>query len=57
MISNEEKELVSSCCKKKKLPLILRRITSKDNSDFYFLNCLHSFATTKKFESHETIYK
>ena len=42
---------------KKKLPLILRRITSKDNSDFYFLNCLHSFATTKNFESHETIYK
>ena len=32
---------------KKLLPL-LRKITSKNNSDLYSLNCLHSFRTKKQ---------
>ena len=28
-------------------PPLLRRITSKHHGAFYFLNCLHSFATEK----------
>ena len=35
----------------KKLPALLRRITSKHHGHFYFLNCLHSFATENKCES------
>ena len=29
----------------KKVSLLLRGITSKHHGDFYYLNCLHSFAT------------
>ena len=32
----------------KKLSALLRGITSKHNSDFYCLNCLHSFRTENK---------
>ena len=32
----------------KKLSALSRGITCKHHGDFYFLNCLHSFATTKK---------
>ena len=32
----------------KKLPPLLRGITSKPHGEFYYLNCLHSFATEKK---------
>ena len=35
----------------KELPALLRWITSKHDSDFYCLNCLHSFRTKKKLES------
>ena len=35
---------------RKKLSALLRGITSKNNGDFYYLNCLHSFRTKKKFE-------
>ena len=35
----------------KKVPALLRRITSKHH--FYCLNCLHSFATEKKLETHK----
>ena len=35
----------------KKLSAILRGITSKHHLDFYFLNCLHLFATENKFTS------
>ena len=31
----------------KKLPLLLREITSKHQGNFYCLNCHHSFATEK----------
>ena len=32
----------------KKLPALLRGIASKNNGDFYFLICLHSFRTKKE---------
>ena len=41
----------------KKLSALLRRVTSKHNSDFYCLNPLHSFATKKKLESHKKVCK
>ena len=34
---------------------LLRRITSKNNGDFYCLNCLHSFQTKNKLESHRRV--
>ena len=34
---------------------LLRRITSKYVGDYYFLNCLHSFKTKIKFESHKEV--
>ena len=37
----------------KKLSALLRGITSKTNSDFYCLNCLHSFGTNNKLKSHK----
>ena len=39
----------------KKLSALLRGITSKHHGNFYCLNCLHSFATEKKLESHENL--
>ena len=39
----------------KKLSALLRGITSKHNSDFYCLNCRHSFVVEKKRESHEKV--
>ena len=39
----------------KKLPALLRGITSKDHGDFYCLNCLHSFATESKRKSHQKV--
>ena len=39
----------------KKLSALLRRITSKNNGDFYCLNCLHSFRTKNKFEWHKKV--
>ena len=38
-----------------KLPALLRGITSKHHGDFYCLNCLHSFVTENKRESHEKL--
>ena len=35
----------------KKLSALLKEIMSKHRSDFYYLNCLHSFATECKRES------
>ena len=37
----------------KKLSALLIGITSKTNSDFYCLNCLHSFGTNNKLKSHK----
>ena len=41
----------------KKLPALLRGITSKHDDEFYCLNCLHSFRTENKLKSHEKVYK
>ena len=35
-----------------KLSAFLREISSKNSVDFYCLNCLHSFRTSKKFLNH-----
>ena len=39
----------------KKLSALLRRKTSKYNSEFYCLNYLHSFRKTNRLESHEKV--
>ena len=39
------------------LVALLRRITSKHNGDYYCLNCLHSFRTKNKLESHIKVYE
>ena len=41
----------------KKLPGLLRRITSTHKEDFYCLNCFHSYRTRNKLESHKKICK
>ena len=41
----------------KKLSALLSEITSKHHGDFYRLNCLHSFATENKGESHKKVCK
>ena len=43
------------CLAVKKLSALLRGITSKTNSDFYCLNCLHSFRTKNKLESNKKV--
>ena len=55
-IPNEEKEDWNYLAIKK-LSALLRGITSKHHSGFYCLNCLHSFATKNKLESHEKVCK
>ena len=41
----------------KSLPALLRRITSKNNGDFYCLNCFHSFITENKLKKHYNVCK
>ena len=41
----------------KKSSTLLRSVTSKNNSDFYCLNCLYSFRTENKLESHKKVCK
>ena len=41
----------------KKLSALLRVVTSKYHNHFYCLNCLHSFATENKRESHIKLCK
>ena len=41
----------------KKQSALLREITSKHYGDFYSLNCLHSFPTNKKHESHQKVFE
>ena len=47
------------CLAVKKLPALLRRITSNHNGDFYCINCLHSFRTKlkQKIIKHKNICK
>ena len=40
-----------------KLSALLKRITSKQDGNFYCLNCLRSFRTKNKFESHKKYVK
>ena len=37
----------------KNLSVLLKGITSNHKEDFYFLNCLHSYRTENKLESHK----
>ena len=53
MISNEEK--LWHYLAVKKLSALLRGIASKNNCDFYCLNCLHSFRTKNKTKSHKRV--
>ena len=39
----------------KSIPGLLRGITSKHNSDFYCLNCFHSYTTERKLKKHERV--
>ena len=39
----------------KKISALLRGIISKNNGDFYCLNCLHSFRTKNKLELHKRV--
>ena len=50
MIPNEEKEGWYYLAVKQ-LSALLRAITSKHKSNFYCLNCLHSFRTENKIKS------
>ena len=40
---------------KKTISILLRGVTFKYDSDFYCLNCLHSFATKTKLELHKAV--
>ena len=51
MNPNKEKESWHNFAVKK-IFILLHGITSKDNSDFYCLSCLHSFRTKSKLISH-----
>ena len=39
----------------KKISALLKEITSNNHGHFYCLNCLHSFVTEKKLESHKKV--
>ena len=54
MISNGEKWHYLAV---KEISALLRGITSKHYVDFYCLNCLHSFRTKNKFDSHKKVFE
>ena len=39
----------------KSIPMLFRGITSKNNGDFYCLNCFSSFRTENALENHENV--
>ena len=39
----------------KKLPALLRGITSKNKGDFYCLNCFHSYSTKNEFKEYKDV--
>ena len=43
------------CIALKKLQALLRGITWKNNGDFHCFNCLYSFRTKNKLESHKKV--
>ena len=57
MIPDEEKKGRLHYLAVKKLSALLRKITSKNKSDFCCLNCFHSFRIKSKFESHKKVCK
>ena len=56
IISNQEKKEWHYLAVKK-VSTLLRGITSKYHSDFYFLICLHSFRSENNIKFHEKICK
>ena len=54
MIPNEEKGWHYRAGRKSAL---LRGMTSKDDNEFYFLNCLHFFRAGNKLKFHEKVCK
>ena len=54
MIPNEEKKRQALPCGKK-LSSLLKGITSKHDSDFYCLNCLHFFRRENQLTSHKKV--
>ena len=40
-----------------KMSALFRGITSKNNGDFYCLNCLHSFGIKNQLESHKSVFE
>ena len=54
MVPKEEKEGWHYLAVKK-ISALLRRITSKHNSDSYCLKCLHSFRTETELKCHEKV--
>ena len=53
MISNRKKKRHNLAVKT--ISTLLRGITSKNNGDFYCVNCLHCFRTKNKLESHKRV--
>ena len=53
MISNGER--LWHYLEVEKLSALLRGKTSKHYGDFFYLNCLHSFRTKNKLESHKKV--
>ena len=51
--SKQQKTKALSCSKR--LSALLKGITSKTYCEFYYLNCLHSFRTKSKLESHKRV--
>ena len=39
----------------KRLPTLLKRITSNHKGDFYCLNCFHSYSTKKQLKKYEKV--
>ena len=52
MISNKEKSHYPVV---KKLSALLMGTTSKNNGNFYYLNCVHSFRTKNKLELYKRV--
>ena len=50
---SKQRRMASYCSKR--LPALLRGITSKQHGDFYCLNFLQSFAAENKRESHKKL--
>ena len=52
--NDSKRTRIASHCSKR-LPALLRKVTSKHQCNFYCLNCLHFFAAENKHESRKKI--